>query len=41
MRADLTEHYWKLTETLTGETFVPPSEAASVRVPKWLAANIV
>jgi phosphoribosylaminoimidazole-succinocarboxamide synthase len=41
MRADLTEHYWKLTETLTGETFVPPSEPASLRVPKWLAANIV
>lgn len=40
MRLDLCEHYWKLTETLLGETFVPPSEAACTRVPRVLAGLV-
>lgn len=40
MRSDLAVHYWKLTETLTGQAFVPPTEAAASRVPKWLSGRV-
>lgn len=38
MRVDLGAHYWKLTETLTGEAFAPLAEVASTRLARldWL-----
>jgi phosphoribosylaminoimidazole-succinocarboxamide synthase len=38
MRSDLSLHYWKLTETLLGENFIPANEPAATRVANWLKA---
>jgi len=35
MRVDLGAHYWKLTEGLTGEAFVPPQDFAEDRFAKF------
>lgn len=40
MRIDLGAHYWKLTETLLGQTFVTPTQDAHKRIPEVLARNL-
>lgn len=40
VRTDLAKHYWQLTETLTGNPFIAPSEPASTRVANWLKNNL-
>lgn len=36
----LCERYWNLTETLLGQTFTPPAEKASIRVPRAVSSWI-